>query len=361
MPSLHLEEIQSDWHQQGRQRGYGHPAQDEFDKVKAELLKKYNVDTLIPLQGAAEKSPELAADLRRLSAANDAWMAEKHQGMPVPDAPFKKSWHELALKDALREAAEKGLDRISWTPGEAQAARYDLSKQIQSVKLHKAGGSGFSPPDEIEGQRGASVIARDHNGREVINKYMDDPEKELPDIIGKEAAQKLLEQKPKYEARAGLSSSTRELSGLDLKVGGEGMKGFYDKIIPDALNKIGKPHGVRVQEGKLKPSGAWEVYEREGGPFIGNARTYGEMRRAREAGKFIKDNPMAEGYPVHYMDIPQSLKDQALKKGFSLFEDSSIGAPLAAEEKRKRPKLTPVEHNPFDKRKLIPVEHDPFQ
>ena len=46
----------------------------------------------------------------------------------VPDAPFKKSWPELAMKRTIRQAVEEGKSRVSWTPGEAQAARYDLSK-----------------------------------------------------------------------------------------------------------------------------------------------------------------------------------------------------------------------------------------
>jgi hypothetical protein len=51
----------------------------------------------------------------------------------VPDAPFKKSWHELALKTMLRKATEEGLDAISWDTGEVQANRYDLSKQISKI------------------------------------------------------------------------------------------------------------------------------------------------------------------------------------------------------------------------------------
>jgi non-ribosomal peptide synthetase component E (peptide arylation enzyme) len=50
-----------------------------------------------------------------------------------PDAPFKSTWHELALKRILRYAAEKGYDRIAWTTGEQQAARYDLSKHVDQV------------------------------------------------------------------------------------------------------------------------------------------------------------------------------------------------------------------------------------
>lgn len=37
----------------------------------------------------------------------------------------------------------------------------------------------------------------------------------------------------------------------DLKVGGEGMKGFYDKILVDYANKIGKKFGVKVTDRKL--------------------------------------------------------------------------------------------------------------
>jgi hypothetical protein len=49
----------------------------------------------------------------------------------VPDAPFKKSWPLLAFKRILRMAAEEGYDAVAWTPGEVQADRYDLSKQVR--------------------------------------------------------------------------------------------------------------------------------------------------------------------------------------------------------------------------------------
>ena len=42
------------------------------------------------------------------------------------------------------------------------------------------------------------------------------------------------------------------VGGVDLKVGGEGMKGFYDKIIPDAANKLGKQWGAKVGETQIK-------------------------------------------------------------------------------------------------------------
>ena len=39
----------------------------------------------------------------------------------------------------------------------------------------------------------------------------------------------------------------QSLSGIDLQVGGEGMKGFYDKILPDYLNNYGKQYGAQIE------------------------------------------------------------------------------------------------------------------
>ena len=37
--------------------------------------------------------------------------------------------------------------------------------------------------------------------------------------------------------------------GVDLEIGGEGMKSFYDKMLPAAINKFSKKYGVTLQEG----------------------------------------------------------------------------------------------------------------
>ena len=44
----------------------------------------------------------------------------------VPDAPFKEDWYKLALKRAIKEAVENGSDSISLTTGSRQAERYNL-------------------------------------------------------------------------------------------------------------------------------------------------------------------------------------------------------------------------------------------
>jgi len=50
-------------------------------------------------------------------------------------APFKDTWYQLALKRAIKEAVDKGYDRIGLTTGAQQAKRYDLSKQVDEIAV----------------------------------------------------------------------------------------------------------------------------------------------------------------------------------------------------------------------------------
>src|ERR1019366_1815421 len=70
-------------------------------------------------------------------------------------------------------------DIVSWTPGEAQAARYDLSKQVD--KIH------YSPnTKELWAHKGSNRVLNESNV----------PPEKLADYIGKEPAKKLLESSP---------------------------------------------------------------------------------------------------------------------------------------------------------------------
>ena len=91
------------------------------------------------------------------------------QKIAVPRAPYVASpegkhtlsWVDLGLKRALKEAAEGGYDKLIWTPGEEQAARYDLSKQISKLQY-------FPTRQRLQ--------AFDHYGNSVIDKLDVKPE-----------------------------------------------------------------------------------------------------------------------------------------------------------------------------------------
>jgi hypothetical protein len=308
--TLFVEEVQSDWHQQGKRRGYGEQRPDT-SKWVAERVTTSNERAI---RQFADKNPpywkvldEDGKTLKYIFAADEAEaiksVADQLTERGVPDAPFKTTWPELAMKRMIRYAVENGYDKIAWTPGDVQAERYDLSKQIDGVTY-------FTKTGNLYATKGIDTIFSKHGVK---------PE-QLSDYIGKDAADKVLNQPDRKYQHSETEGPAHEISGASLKVGGEGMRGFYDQILPAAVNKLVKKYGGKVGQGQLPERGAWEVYASEGGPFLGNARTFGEMRDARREGKFIKENPDAEGRRVHSLDITPQLRDAALAQGFPVFQ-----------------------------------------
>jgi hypothetical protein len=110
-----------------------------------------------------------------------------------------------------------------------------LSKQVDNIGYRKDGENTFE-------------IAAIKDGETVLTQHGKTAE-ELEDIVGKDVAQKILNGEGTPRKGGG---NVKDLSGVDLKVGGEGMKGFYDKILVDYANKYGKKWGAKVGSMELK-------------------------------------------------------------------------------------------------------------
>jgi len=117
---LHVEEIQSDWHQEGRKKGYQLSDKD-WTKEDADRL-----EDLVANQRNLNDS-----DRKELQALRDKGTIIREK-IGVPDAPFKKNWHELAMKRLLNYAADNGYDSIAITPGSEQAKRW----KNEALKVH---------------------------------------------------------------------------------------------------------------------------------------------------------------------------------------------------------------------------------
>jgi len=304
---LHLEELQSDWHQQGRQEGY--KIGDESQRV-AELSKQYDaltnqrrelqqIDPSDPGYGAAlSQSNDITPKLMALQEQMDKIRSTANRG--VPDAPFKKNWEEMALKRLIHHAAEKGYHGIVVTPGEEQADRYDISRHVDSVQWFPNSGQ----------------LSALKNGNVVFIQQGLKPE-EIPEYIGKDISEKLLETPQKKQSLG--NSMFHQLSGVDLKVGGEGMKGFYDKKVPNILNGIGKKYGVKTELHGMDLKGK------------GKERTPEEYEQAvQDAGFTMSNLPMnraaefdyhAKKVPVHYFPITDQMRQDVLKNGLPLYKE----------------------------------------
>jgi hypothetical protein len=298
---LLVEEIQSDWHQAGRERGY----RKQGDKQALEAESKAIGDErnrLVKELSEQEKQNGFVS-----TEGQQQWDAFKEKenlfkqkykdfSSQAPDAPFKDTWYQLALKRLTKYAAENGYERIGLTTGKQQAERFDLSQQIGQINARPT-------PD---GKIALEAMTPDMRNQ-VFNKVVND--NELDGIVGKEIAEKIKNQ-IEYPKSFDDRGKSVELSGLDLQVGGEGMKKYYDEIYPKFLDKYGKKYGASVGETQITTD------------------------YARDASGIPAQRPSKE--TIRYLDITPKMKE-GTSKGQPLFAATPLlpATSLLDEEKRK--------------------------
>jgi hypothetical protein len=285
---LLIEEIQSDWHQAGREKGYQNKDGKYGEKVSPEEYKR-GVDLQNQQRNQAE--PLTQSEQAELDDIMGRHMASI-PGARVPDAPFKDTWYQLALKRVLKHAADNGYERVGLTTVKQQAERFDLSKQVDEL-LYKKNEDGTYQLSAQAGGRGNMM-------GEAI------PENKLSDYVGKEVASKITDNVGK-DMNLGPNNRPKDmwksLSDVDLQVGGEGMKKYYDEIYPKFLDKYGKKWNARVGETQITTD------------------------YARDANGIPAQRPSKES--IRYIDITPEMKG-AVSKGQPLFA-ATPAIPLGAQ------------------------------
>jgi hypothetical protein len=199
------------------------------------------------------------------------------------------------MKRLLNYAADNGYDSIAITPGAEQAKRYDLSKQVDEL-LYKQNPDGTY-------QLSAQAEGRGNMMGEAI------PADKLEDYVGKEVAQKIIDNRGTERNLGGSGSVSQpqdvwgSLSGEGLQVGGEGMKGFYDQILPSYLNTFGKPYGAQVQQLQIPIKH--------------------ELQGLRNMGGYPEEPPLT----MHNFPITPEMRESIKQKGLPLYQQ--VGIPTA--------------------------------
>jgi glycosyltransferase involved in cell wall biosynthesis len=111
-------------------------------------------------------------------------------------------------------------------------------------------------------------------------------------------------------------SVTKVFSGLDLQVGGEGMKGFYDDILPKFLNKYAKKWDAKT--------GITEIEVGKGKPT--NYANFDEYQKA----------PASSKVPVNYIDVTPKMRESVVTKGQPMFAIGAGGAGAAATQEENK-------------------------
>lgn len=291
-----LEEVQSDWHQQGKERGYKTPEAVEADKAKiaemsaridqfhkdseaiagkqfaleseynrehggrklhfleddAEFQKEPFYQTVSNMQPGDpfENDPrflewkKLGEEYNKVNKQRESLQEEiinlrASNINSVPDAPFKESWPDLALKRHLLEVAnDPEKSWLGWTSGDIQNDRYSLVHHVDD----------FSVSEPEPGRFDLSYQPRGGGDEQYVNGL---DRQSLAAHIGQDLTNKILEVKPNG---FGIRFAGDIPGGWQLSLKGEGMKSFYDNLLPARANKLLKPFGAKVEQGAI-PTG----------------------------------------------------------------------------------------------------------
>jgi diguanylate cyclase (GGDEF)-like protein len=294
---LFIEEMQSDWAQQGKKQGFagtdttGWTAKVASKGASADIYTVYDADG-----NALRGSPIASSEEEAIQEQRSMMDAGK-----LPSAPFvtdTKSWLSLGIKRMIRYAAENGYDKVAFINGEQSADRYDLSKHVDAIGWYANPDDTYNISYKKDGQ---TQTAKNHAS-----------ESELADLVGKDLASKIVE--------AAQNEVEGSFAGLDLKVGGDGMKTFYDKIVPqvanDVLKKLG---GGKVGEVSIKGNGEWSKRQRRDGVWrvLHNGEETGPRLESEAAADRVI-NRNNNGMTQTGFDITPTMRDKAMA-GMPLF------------------------------------------
>lgn len=214
---LFVEEIQSDWGQEGKKKGFRSeetPLLTNAEERRFQDLRE---------EGRQNLSGSELAEFDDLINRRDAPIENKTRPPSAPFVTNTDKWLALALKRIIKMAVDGGYDKVAFVSGEQSADRYDLSKQISVARAVEDGiGKWHLSADKLDGKTAL-------NEREI-------PTAEVADYFGKDVAEKLLSASPDQ-------FGAREVSGVGLSIGGEGMKAFYSQIVPSVANALLKKLG----------------------------------------------------------------------------------------------------------------------
>lgn len=236
---LFLEEIQSDWAQQGKKYGFA----ETPNLTKPVVVYDREGDEVARFKSGLEAEAYIKENdpsMSRLGYVDTTSRGGVFSVGKAPRAPFvtkTESWVALALKRAIRYAAENGFERVAFANGEQNAAHYYLSKKVRMISwaprdsgrnekqilIEPFGGNDMEfivgPDGIVQGMSGAHGAAAEIGGKHIA------------DVVGKDLGKRILEEK------------SGEASGNGLTVGGRGMREFYDKIVPNVANDVLKKLG----------------------------------------------------------------------------------------------------------------------
>lgn len=274
---LFVEEVQSDYGQEGKKKGFVSPVtQEDIDneeKLRNEIkeasrnvalarsaiaieqsriLAKLGLTSYSDIISAGERRNELTDAYNELAANDQEFVIAKEKAASALAeeirvstkysaafeaitqtkrpfrAPFVETtdgWLNLGLKHVMLEAINGGYDRVAFVDGDQSVTRYKdaLTEAVDEVEIDR----------NDDGTYNYKAIK---DGKEVKAEESVTAER-IEDLFGKSGGADLIEQADAFP------DQINTIKSEDIKIGGEGMRKFYDDVLPAALNKLLKKYG----------------------------------------------------------------------------------------------------------------------
>lgn len=317
---LFVEEIQSDWAQDGKKAGF-RPSVARLAK-----LEPSSPEAIMALGrgdfGAMRHTVDNGFGQPVTQTLTAQRMAGDKRVAPGPYVESTTAWVQLAIKRMISYAALNNFDKVAFITGEQCANRFDLSKQIDAIHWTYT----------VEGTYNITAIKGDIQSpgdSDVIIDKEGLTADELADHIGKEIAQKLIDKAALAKAEGTESKAVQgSLENIDLKVFGDGLKAFYDKIMTtaakDVLKKLGGNGLISLEVGEPD----WTVFGRNGQVLESGFSTEGKARQAAQGYRGITvKNEGGPGTQPGFVITP-ALRQQ-VEVGLPLFSFAGMSSATA--------------------------------
>jgi GNAT superfamily N-acetyltransferase len=208
---LFVEEIQSDWAQEGRDVGFK-PTRWEID-AHATLTN----------DSAAETTNQAAAVVGASGVQKSLpWNALA----PAPFVTNTSKWVSLAVKRIIKLAVDEGYEQVAFVNGQQSVDRYQLRREVNKLLLQRDFAGEVLLIGRFNGDRRVEILIRN--------------DEDLTALLGAEVATRLL---VAPENDYGM----QELAVEPMLLGGEGMLAFYDRVLPAVVKDVLRAFsGIRV-------------------------------------------------------------------------------------------------------------------
>lgn len=224
--TMFVQEIQSDWGQDGRKQGF--LSKDVFTIVERNkdlyriIYKKTGeaIELADRVSGfGSREAAQLAIDTGRVFGA--------YSVSGIVDGPFVKkteAWTALAIKQAMVYAAQNGVQAVAFATGDQVATIFDVKKTVEHLTY-------LSPQ---EGYELGYLQGTNADGHLVLDETI--APSQVAAFVGESVAKELFAQ----PADGGLFS----LEDPGLTVGGRGVMRFYDEVLPPILKEVARKTGA---------------------------------------------------------------------------------------------------------------------